>query len=129
MASWNAVKDFLKKNYTNVQDNDTSVSFTVGWNDGRSQLVIALVQTNNAGEEWLSLNSPVGAISTAKLNAALESIGEYICGGLVKIGEKHFVRHAAPMADLSEQELLAPLNNITTTADEIEKEFVGGDVN
>jgi hypothetical protein len=129
MANWIGVKSFLKQNYANVKDEGNQVIFTVSWNDGRSQVVFADMHVDSAGAEWVSLESPVGVISPSYLNAALEFINGYFCGGLVKIGDTHYVRHAAPVADISERELLAPLKQISTVADETEKRFVGGDAN
>jgi hypothetical protein len=50
-----------------------------------------------------------------------------VCGGLVKIGEKHFVHHCMTFNNLSKEEFNLPLLFITAATDELEQEFIGGD--
>jgi hypothetical protein len=73
------------------------------------------------------VNRYVGEISLDSLNDALENLDDALCGGLVKIGEKHFVRHNLQLDDLSVEEFTVPLMVVTNKADELESRYVGGD--
>ena len=129
MANWNGVRDFIKGKYTVAKDDGDYLAMVFNTTDGRDQLVsVKKIQTGQ-GEVWVQISSPVGYIPIKYMDDALELLDNKMCGGLVKIGDKHFVRHCMPVADLSTEELDDPLHIVINVADELEKKFVGGDEN
>jgi len=126
MATWVEVKEFIKSNYKVQKEEDGMVVLVQEFTDGRSQLVYVFRKEHN-GVIWADISSPVGTISAGDLNSALESLDNATCGGLVKIGDFHAVRHCMPIADLSSDELNGPLKLVAGAADTLEEKFVGGD--
>jgi len=126
MASWDDVKSFVKSKFK-VDDKGDYFSTVFDTGNSRSQMVIMSKFTTNSGDVWVQISSPVGVIPQNKLDAALAMLDDKVCGGLVKIGDKHVVRHCMPIADLSQEELMYPLGFVTATADDLEAAFVGGD--
>ena len=128
MATWNDVKNFLKSNLNNAQEvsNGNGVTVDIKFTDGRSQFVNVMRQEYK-GAEWADVFSGVGAISAANLNGALEWLLTQTCGGLIKIGDNYAVRHCIPIADLSNEEIIGPLNIVASVADSLEEKLVGAD--
>jgi len=126
LATWEDVKAYIRNKYKLQDDKDDFFSMVFDLSGDRTQIVF-IKKASADGRVWVEINSPVGVIPQNKLDAALTMLDDKICGGLVKIGQKHFVRHSAPIDDLSAEELSVPLAAVTATADDLEKEFVGGD--
>jgi hypothetical protein len=131
MANWQGLKDFIKGKY-NLQS-DNGESFTLVLNitgTDRSQLVIVSSVNQKDGTAWARISSPIGSvndISNKDLVDILEFLGDYYTGGLVKYGDRYFVRHCMQLADLSDKEFLVPMDIVAIAADTIEQKFVGGD--
>ncbi|GBU26766.1 hypothetical protein R84B8_00278 [Treponema sp. R8-4-B8] len=127
MASWDQVKNFIRSNYKVQNDEGDFFKMVFDLSNDRTQMVfVQKVQTKQNGI-WIQISSPVGIIGQEKMNKALETLNDKVCGGLVKIGDKHFVRHCMPIDDMSLDEFAVPLTFITSSADDLEKKFVGGD--
>jgi len=126
MASWDDVKSFVKSKFK-VDDQGDFIKTEFDLGNSRSQVVVMNNFTTNNGDVWVQISSPVGVIPQNKMEAALTMLNDKVCGGLVKFGDKHWVRHCMPIADLSQEELLHPLGFVTATADDLEKTFIGGD--
>ena len=127
MATWNDVKNFLKNSHDAKEVyNGDGVSLEIEYTDGRSQMVI-VQKWEVKGIEWVDIKSPIGTLSPGNINTAMEFINTTACGGIVKAGDTHAVRHCMPIADLSNDELLAPLSSVAQSADIIEEKLIGGD--
>lgn len=50
-----------------------------------------------------------------------------MCGGLAIVNDFLMVRHTVPLLNLNLNEFERPLLLVTTTADDLEQELVGGD--
>jgi hypothetical protein len=125
MATWNDVKGHIKNKFS-VNDEGGFISFLVEYKSGRSQAVLIGMRDVD-GEEWIHIYSPVGNISANKLPAVLEAMDVSDAGGLVKLSDTYYVRHCAPVADMSAEELEGPLYMVAAIADVLENKFVGGD--
>jgi len=126
MATWNEVKGFLKSNYTLQKEEDNMVVLLQKFTDGRSQLIYVMKKDLN-GSVWADISSPVGTLKAGDINTALELLSGATCGGLVKVGDFHAVRHCMPIADLSTEEIDSPLKLVAGAADTLEEKFIGGD--
>jgi hypothetical protein len=127
MATWNDLKLFIRGNYKITEEKDDLIVLLFDLGNLRSQLALIhhVISENNV--HWVQISSPVGEIPLDSLNYALEKLDNRICGGLVKIGARHFVRHNLQLGDLSIDEFTVPLRVIVGTADELESGYVGGD--
>jgi len=126
MANWNEVKGFLKSNYTVQKEEENLVVLLQEFSDGRSQLIY-VIKTDRKGEIWAEISSPVGTLKAGDINTALEMLTNATCGGLVKVGDYHAVRHCMPIADLSNEEIDGPIKLVAGAADTLEEKFIGGD--
>jgi hypothetical protein len=54
-------------------------------------------------------------------------LSDKVCGGLVKFGDRYWVRHSMPIGDTSHDELIFPIDVVSAVADTLEETFVGGD--
>ena len=127
MVTWEEVKDFIRSNYKLQSDEGDFFSLVFELDNDRSQLVIIRKDQTPNGDIWIQMASPVGIIEQDKLNDALEMLDGMICGGLIKSGEKYFVRHCMPIGDISPEEFATPLYFISGIADDLEQRFIGGD--
>jgi hypothetical protein len=78
-------------------------------------------------EEWVQIESPFGRLDSVDLRGAVEATRETVCGGIGAMGELATVRHAMPLLNLDINELERPLILVTSTADNLERQFQGGD--
>jgi len=126
MATWSELKGFLKSNYKVQKEEENNIVVLTEFSDGRSQLVY-IFKRDLKGATWADVSSPIGTIQTGSLNAALEMMEGLACGGLVKVGDLHAVKHCMPIADLSTDEIAGPLALVAGAADTLEEKFIGGD--
>jgi len=127
MATWGQVKDFVRSLYPLQKEEEDFFNLVFDLGNNRTQLVNVFKSQSKKGDIWIQICSPVGIIKQDKINNALEDVSEAVCGGLIKINEKHFVRHCMPIDDLSKEEFILPLVYVTSMADDLEEKYVGGD--
>jgi hypothetical protein len=127
MASWDEVKSFLKSNYNVGKDEGGTVGIEQKFTDGRSQLIF--VRKASIGDSvWADIVSPIGVIPSDKMDGVLEFLEQkVVCGGIVKVGELHAIRHSMPIADLSTEEIAEPMKALAGSADAIEAVLFGSD--
>jgi hypothetical protein len=132
LLKWVGLTSALKQAYEPQHEDEEKLVITVGFKDGdeiRSQLV-TVKKCETAGHEvWVHIISRVGEIPPKRIFSALEAVDDNIAGGLVKINDDIYVRHTVPIEHLEADELLRMMDSILMIADELEKEFVGGDEN
>jgi len=126
MATWGDVKGFLINNCDAKEEKNGLMSMVISYKDGRNQLVVVCRREVN-GADWIDISSPVGTLNSGTVEVALEVLSNADCGGLVKIGDTHAVRHCIPIADLSNEELVGPLGIVASVADILEERLIGGD--
>jgi hypothetical protein len=100
--------------------------FDVG--DLRSQVVFLWKMSMLDGaEDWVQIESPFGRLDSVNLRAAIDSMGNTVCGGIASLGELVTVRHSVPLLNLDINEFERPLVLVTGTADRLERQLQGGD--
>jgi hypothetical protein len=97
--------------------------------NNRTQLVFIQKIKSQNGAIWLQISSPIGLIEDDEINDALEMLNDKICGGMVKIGERHFIRECLPIDDLSPEQFVSIMEIVFGIADEMEEHFTGTDDN
>jgi hypothetical protein len=134
MASRDAVLDYMKSNYKiseefKTQEGATSglkLTFDVG--DLRSQIIFLWFHMLQDGEEpWVDISSPFAKLENVNVSAVLTAAGNLVCGGVGLVGEHLVLKHAAPLANLDINELVRPMTLILHSADQLERQFAGGD--
>ena len=101
MAKWSEIKKEIQRNYTVADESLGLIKLIFEFSDGRSQIVLIEKANNDNGEIWVQVSSPVGMIESDDLEAALEILGEKLCGGLIKEDETYVVRNSMLMEELS----------------------------
>lgn len=127
MASWQELKGHIASNYKIADDQGSFLKLIFGVNGDRSQVVFVHHISNNSGEQWAAVESPIGPVAKVSLPDALEAISETVCGGLSRIGDLLTVRDSFPLANLDINEFEAPLHHVIGIADGLEAQFAGGD--
>ncbi|ULQ58649.1 hypothetical protein K7I13_08750 [Brucepastera parasyntrophica] len=129
MAEWNEVKDYLKTNFDLQKDDDDFLKIAVELGEDWYQPVFIQKTTAQSGDVWVQIVSPVGAIDENDLNKALEMLNTRICGGLIKIGKKHYIRHSMLINSLSPEYIGTITHIVSDVADEMEGEFIDDEDN
>jgi hypothetical protein len=94
----------------------------------RSQMVFLHREMLMGGsEEWLQISSPIAEANKVDVRRVLETMGRMVCGGCAIVDGFLMVRDALPLANLDINEFERPLLLITTTADDLEKQFTASD--
>jgi len=129
MATWKQIKDFIRSNYSLQEDEGDFFQMTFEVDNSRTQVVFIQKTKSASGILWVQISSPIGFIEDDEINDALEMLNDKICGGMVKIGERHFIRECMPIDDLSPEQFVAVLEIVVGVADEMEERFIGTDDN
>ena len=128
MATWPELKDYVRSHYKVADEQSDLLKMIFNTEGLRSQVVLLARQSLMQGtEDWVLIESPIGEASKMDLRLALEKVGQTVCGGAGLIGSLVTIRHAVPLANLDINEFERPMELITTTADRLEKQLVGGD--
>jgi hypothetical protein len=128
MTTWNDLKAYVHNHYKIADEQENMIKLIFETGGMRSQVVLIwhMTLTGN-GEEWVQIESPFGDINSLNLAAALQEVGNTVCGGMALFGNMVTFRHSVPLADLNIAEFESPLALVTTTADRLEHALVGGD--
>jgi hypothetical protein len=128
MTTWNDLKAYVHNHYKIADERDDMIKLIFETGGMRSQVVILWHLTlSGGGEHWVQIESPFGELGSLDLTAALQAVGNTVCGGMALFGNLVTFRHSLPLDDLNIAEFEAPLALVTNTADNLEKALVGGD--
>ncbi len=128
MTTWNDLKAYVHNHYKIAEERDDMIKLVFETGGMRSQVVILWHMTlAGNGEHWVQIESPFGELGSLDLTAALQAVGNTVCGGMALFGNLVTFRHSLPLDDLNIAEFEGPLALVTTTADNLEKALVGGD--
>jgi hypothetical protein len=128
MTSWNDLVQYVHNNYRVAEENGNMIKLVFETGGMRSQVVLVWHLTLDHGaEEWVQIESPFGEFGKVDLGAALQQIGNTVCGGMALAGNLVTFRHSLPLENLNINEFESPLALVTTTADSLEQAFTGGD--
>jgi hypothetical protein len=129
MATWKQIKDFIRSNYKLQEDKGDFFQMTFELEGNRTQIAYIQKTKSQNGAVWLHICSPIGLIEDDEINDALEMLDDKTCGGMVKVGERHFIRECMLIDDLALTQFVSIMDVIVAVADEMEERFVGGDEN
>jgi hypothetical protein len=130
VADWEALTDYIRSNYDvrNVDDEpDGPLGLLLATGQSRSQTVYVLHAGSGDFGDWISIESPVGAVGDVDLADACRLASLYVCGGVVTRSDMVLVRHAVPLDNLDIDEFVHPLRIVTNAADQLEKQLLGSD--
>jgi hypothetical protein len=126
MSTWNDLQRFIHSKFKaeDVSPNLTRMVFE--YRDGRSQMVLVRRVGNDSVGEWASVESAIGRVGASDLLGACREIADNVVGGIAVVDDLIVLRDTFPLADLSPDEFLAPLQLISSAADELEKVYGDG---
>ena len=128
MTTWNSVADYVRSNYQVSDESPNRIKLVFEVADMRTQVVFLWRQLLLDGtEEWLQIESPVGRVDSMNLRTVLDEVGAMVCGGAAIMDGVLFIRQAMPISNLEINEFERPLRLVTSSADALERKFVGGD--
>lgn len=126
-ASWEDVVAYLKGKYKLEVVGD-KVRFGFRFKDDRTQVVV-VGHEDKEDRMYVVITSRVGFIAPARLPKVLEKMAAMIYGSLIKMGEEYFLKVSLDMNHMPLEEMDQIIGFVTSLADNLEKEFVGGDEN
>jgi hypothetical protein len=128
MTTWNDLTQYVHNHYKINDERPDMIKMIFQYDGMRSQVVILWHMTlANSNEEWVQIESPFGELGSIDLTRALQAVGNTVCGGMALFGNLVTFRHSLPLDNLNINEFESPLALVTATADQLEKELVGGD--
>ncbi len=129
MASWSELKQYINNHYKVADENEDMIKLNFETGGLLSQVVIIWhEQLSGTGEHWIQIESPFGEIGSLDLVAALNAVGNTVCGGMSLVGGSLVTfRHSVPLDDINISEFEAPLHLVIGTADRLEQALTGGD--
>jgi hypothetical protein len=128
MTTWNDLTQYVHNHYKINDERPDMIKMIFEFEGLRSQVVILWHMTlANSNEEWVQIESPFGELGSIDLTRALQAVGNTVCGGMALFGNLVTFRHSVPLENLDINEFKSPLALVTTTADQLEKQLVGGD--
>lgn len=128
MATWNDLAGYLRTNYKILDDKETILTLSFGFDDGRSQLVhVARSAMEASQSEWATIASVFADVNSVDLAEVLEKATSYVVGGVVVFGEKLALRHALPLANLDLNEFEEPFHLVMAAADVLEQQLTAAD--
>jgi hypothetical protein len=126
LASWAELRQYIQANYKISEDHDSFLHMVFGFTDGRSQIVTVSHSVLQSGEEWVKIDSPIGKFDEINLTEAVRRAANLSCGAIAAVDDWVTLRDSFPLANLDTNEFEEPLHLVTGTADELERELVGG---
>jgi hypothetical protein len=129
MITWLDVAAYINAKYKIADQDESMIKLVFETTGGRSQLVLVArhVPGGSSSEEWVQIASPIARVDQVNVIAVLQDVSELICGGLAIYGDILFIQDSFPLANLQPNELERPLHLITSSADRLERKFVGTD--
>jgi hypothetical protein len=128
MATWSVLTEYVRSHYKVSDEKPSSMKLIFDVGDLRSQVVFLWKMSMLDGaEDWVQIESPFGRLDSVNLRAAIDSMGNTVCGGIASLGELVTVRHSVPLLNLDINEFERPLVLVTGTADRLERQLQGGD--
>lgn len=130
MATWEELKQYIGMTQrVDPESGDDWVTFVLSTSADRLQQVFVSRMTfPPEGEEWAVIESPFAEIDAIDIKNALTESAKLVVGGIgVFQGTLLTLRHALPLENMQVNEFERPLLLVTTGADMLEEQLVGGD--
>lgn len=128
-TTWTDVVRHLESTYKTDRAGDMiKIVFVYPDDNNRSQLVL-VDHEQQSNRLLVEVLSRVGEIASSRVPKALEYIGKKFFVGLEKMGDLYYVRITLNMNYVPLEEIGAMVELVGRTADELEKEYCGGDEN
>ncbi|MDE7165240.1 MAG: hypothetical protein K2O04_07470 [Clostridiales bacterium] len=128
-TTWTDVVRHLESTYKTDRAGDMiKIVFVYPDDNDRTQLVL-VDHEQQSNRLLVEVLSRVGEIASSRVAKALEYIGKKYFVGLEKMGDLYYVRITLNMNYVPLEEIGAMVELVGRTADELEKEFCGGDEN
>lgn len=127
MATWSDVKRFVHSTYKAEDLNESLIKLIFNTSNLRSQIVFLEHAFNDAGDEWVKVNSPIGGTSEIDVRRAAELLSGLLVGGIVVNGDYVYVTNSMPLPNLDANEITQPLERVVSIADNLESQLLGKD--
>lgn len=126
MANWSDLASYIRSRYDVTDDAGDFMKLVFDLGDGRSQ-VIFVAATNKPEGDFAVISSPFARVGSVDAIDVLREVGGHSIGGVVVMGDRFFLRHTVPLADLDIDEFTGPFQTVLTVADSLEQRYMGSD--
>ena len=124
-ANWDDIVAYMKGKYK-VEVMGDKLRLGFGFEDGRGQLVL-MSHEDKGDKTFAIILSKVGKISAERLPEALTHMARLIYGSLVRMGDEFFVKTCVDTSFMPLEKMDELVGFTAGQADELEREFCGGD--
>jgi hypothetical protein len=124
MDGWDALRDYIQRNYKIAEDSRDSVKL-VFYVDGSRTQAVRVTRIGDTG--WAEISTAVCREDQISSRDALVRNGRMIVGALAIHGPGLVIyRHSFPLANLDAEEFEEPLRVAVSYGDRLERELSGG---
>jgi hypothetical protein len=129
VASWDDLVSYVRVRYEVMRQADGELWFNLPTVGERTQLVVVRQVRGADAHPWAQIASPVCRVGEVDLALLLDLVGETIVGGAAAEAGVVVFRHSIALDDTELGEFERPFRLVVETADRLEHELTGGDVN
>jgi hypothetical protein len=129
VASWDDLVSYVRMRYEVMRQADGELWFNLPTVGVRTQLVVVRQVRGADAHPWAQIASPVCRVAEVDLALLLDLVGETIVGGAAAESGVVVFRHSIPLDDTELGEFERPFRLVVETADRLEHELTGSDVN
>lgn len=127
MATWSGLMTYIRKNYKISDEGEGYCHLMFKMRNGRLQNVLLFQNEIDGMGDWVDIQSPVGPAAGLPLLAVLQEVGGLVVGGLIVVDSLALLKHSVPLAHLDVNEFEHPMRLVRSSADHLERKYVGGD--
>jgi hypothetical protein len=126
MPSWPEIQEYARSKYKLSYDEPHRFALVFAYDDGRTQQIFVR-RFEAYNQEWIEFRTPVCKEDEMKAKVALEKNAGFAIGALALENGRIFLLHNATLRSLDIEEFDLPLHVLAGTADNLEKQYAGGD--
>ncbi len=128
MATWSSLMTYIRSNYKISEEGEgyCRLVFRVGRERAQSVVLAHLTLEDGMGD-WVEIQSPVGPAADLPLLNVLQDAGGLNVGGLTVVANVVVLKHSVPLAHMDVNEFEYPMRLVRSSADHLERKYLGGD--
>jgi hypothetical protein len=128
VAGWDDLVAFVRVRYEVMRQADGELWFKLPTTGDRTQLVVVRRVSEPDGDAWAQIASPICRVEQAKLDELLALAGASVVGGVVAVAGVAMFRHSVPLDDSAVAGFDRPFRLVVETADRLEEQVTGADI-
>lgn len=119
---------YIRRNYKISEEGEgyCRLVFRLGTERTQNVYLEHLALDDGMGD-WVAIQSPVGPAGDLPLLNVLQEVGGLNVGGLIVVANVVLLKHSVPLAHMDVNEFEYPMRLVRSSADFLERKYLGGD--